>query len=215
MSGERARKVIGWRTLAVVAGAVLIALAAFGAVQSFGSGSRALRSWSWKTTAPGQSVAADVLSTFSSRLGNVDVGTLREVARTETGRGAYRLLAAIRPTGEACFALEAPLFSESFHCLPGLTNNGRHAIVTFSTAGGAPSGAVEHANVFGIARQDVARIVLERQNGSSAELPLNAWRAFAYDAESATALPATVRAYAADGRLLDASDVTPTSPGPQ
>jgi hypothetical protein len=80
---------------------------------------------------------------------------------------------------------------------------GGSALIQFLTFGGATMQSVGHAELVGLARNDISRVVASLANGTEQELPLNEWRGFDYVSGTADTLPTALVAYGADGSKRD------------
>ncbi len=74
-------------------------------------------------------------------------------------------------------------------------------MVTYASHGGQT--AVDHVDVMGFVRSDVVRVTLVLRDGLERNIPLNPWRGFGFTEREAAPLVTAIRAYGADGEVLD------------
>ncbi len=166
--------------------ALLIVLALLAA------GASAARSgaWLWPVAVPGERVALDAALRDDAARSGVAAGSLRKLATS----GRLTLLAGERG-GETVLATQTGARLGTVERLPEATSPLR----AFSTPDG---------QVVGVARGDVGRVVAVLGDGRAVDLPLNAWRAFAYDGGEPVV---TLTAYDLDGRSLGSLGLPPTT----
>ncbi|HEX6700880.1 MAG TPA: hypothetical protein VF101_09135 [Gaiellaceae bacterium] len=182
---------------------MLVAAVALAATLTLGRGNahaakRAL--WVWKQGLPGQPIQADAAMAAVARAGGVDSQQLREVARAESGDRTLTLLSGPDGSGHACFSVATTGFATQFHC--GWQASTR-AILARPMFGGTDPQTLNRGLVVGVARGDVARLILTRSDGTTTDLTLNFWNGFAYGGSSAGSIPVALTAYNAAGRQLD------------
>ena len=153
--------------------------------------------WEWSGAPPGEAIAADAAMRASAARSGVTAGSLRELT---TSAGGYHLLVAQRPDGRVCTAGRSKTFVAGFNCLS--TWSDKFAMLLYSSEGGKDIHSVDHASLVGIARTDVARVVVTAANGGTQALVLNQWRAFSYTATTAASLPQEIAAFDAAGDEL-------------
>ena len=149
--------------------------------------------WLWPVAVPGDRAAlGPTLRSDAARAG-VAAGSLRELATSGEGAARLTLLAGKR-AGETVLATQNGVRLGTVERVPEATSPLR----AFSTPDG---------RVVGVARGDVGRVVAGLGDGRAVELPLNAWRAFAYDGGEPAV---TLTAYDLDGRSLGSLGLPPT-----
>jgi hypothetical protein len=158
---------------------VVLALLAAGA-----SGARS-GAWLWPVAVPGERVALGAALRDDAARAGVAAGSLRELATSGERTARLTLLAGQRG-GETVLATETGARLGAVEPLPEPTSPLR----AFSTSDG---------RVVGVARGDVSRVVAALADGRAVELPLNEWRAFAYDDAEPVA---SLTAYELDGHSL-------------
>ena len=124
---------------------------------------------------------------------------LTEVAVAGSGADRVALLAVRSKRGDVCFAVSAVAFVGEFHCVSN-SEVRDEPLLHFESGGGASLGVVDHMTVVGMARSDVARVVVTTASGQH-ELPVNRAGGFAYDS-GANGLVDSISAYRADGSRL-------------
>jgi hypothetical protein len=139
---------------------------------------------------------------ISRRRVSIDPGSVREVVASEVVGGlGMRVITARAVGGEACYAMVTNRGgARSFHCFSSQSGGG--ALLRYAASGGTVIGNVEWVNLVGFARSDVARVTLVTQSGNEQDLSLNRWRGFRYSSQSKEAFPAALRAYEANGSLI-------------
>lgn len=160
-------------------------------------------------TFPSTRVASGVQAAvaISRRRVSIDEATVREVVASGDGQG-MRLMAARAVGGEPCVAMVTTTgMARSFRCLSSQPGGG--ALLRYVADGGTTIGKVEWVSLVGLARSDVARVTLVTQSGAERPLNLNRWRGFTYSADSKDAFPASLRAYAGDGSLIEEMPTLP------
>ncbi len=176
-------------------------------VGSSGSTSASPGAWSWAGGAPGRAVTLDDITVRAARLGGVDPQAVREVIASGDKEGRrLAIYSAPDGSGNPCLGFTAFGIGREFHCLsePGFDEQ---TVIPFVTMGGRELGSVDRATVMGVARSDVARIVIRLVDGSRQDLQLNQWRAFAYTAGTSETMPAALVAYRADGSTLQVIEI--------
>jgi hypothetical protein len=204
------RSIVGQRIAVVVFG---VAAFAFGVASD--TEARPAGSWSLPAGLPGRAVSPNHVTRTAARLGGIDLATLREVVAVTNRRGdRFAIVAASNSAGKTCFSFGTRAFANSFRCLDELPE--RVAVRNYLSAGGGAPDAVDYVIVAGLARSDVARIVLTLAGGSERELDLNAWRAYAYTASAPGSMPTKLTAYRGDGTIVqeDAVAVEPLCSAP-
>jgi len=136
-----------------------------------------------------------------AKLGGIDLATLRQVVAIGPADRRFALIAARGPQNEICLSLGGSLLANAFHCLDDTV--GQRAVIDYVTGGGNTPKSHDHTTVIGVARSEVARLVMTLTDGSHQGVVLNRWRAFAYAANSPEPLPAALTAYNADGAVLE------------
>jgi hypothetical protein len=202
---------------AAAAVACMWAIAAVGAGGT-ASTSTAAATWTPGGQLPGTPVgmtrhSARVASGLQAALAisrrSIDPGSVHEVvAGGVFGRPGMRLMTARAFGGEPCIAMVTDRgAARSFHCLSSQSGGG--ALVRYVADGGTTLGKVEWVSLVGLARSDVARVTLVTQGGAEQALHLNRWRGFTYSADSKDAFPASLRAYDANGSLVEELETLP------
>lgn len=178
--------------------------------------------WSWDAGAPGVPLDfADLPSKQSSEsIGaaitlskGIQPGSVRQVMRVgedrpPLGSDGLALLSAAGANGEPCFTMLSDLgATRKFSCLDDVAPG--PAIIRFASSSGPTLDIVDRVIFVGIARDDVARVTVLVRSGAEQDLPLNRWRAFGFHTSSPDSFPVALRAYAADGFLIEE---LPTSP---
>lgn len=158
-------------------------------------------SWQWERALSGNRVAANGLTRRSL---DVSLGrgwtSVHEVAAAGSMSDRVSLLAARSHSGAVCLGVSTFAFVGEFHCVATNSAVRDEALLHFTSGGGARLGDVDRTSVVGIARSDVARVVVTTPSGQH-DLQLNSARGFAYDS-AADGLPSSISAYGADGALI-------------
>jgi hypothetical protein len=219
---NKVRKVQQRRAVAVVsalASAALLAGAwgfAIGDTSGTASASAPAPTWTPGGQLPGVAMAAtrapagaragvDAALAFSP---GVDPSTVREVVAGGTFGFGMRLITARGRGGEPCVSFVTDRGgARQFSCFDAAGGGG--ALLRFVGDGGTTLGKVEWVNVVGLARSDVARLTLVTQGGSERELPINRWRGFTYSTDVQAGFPASLRAYDADGSVIEEMPTLP------
>lgn|GEM_PF-3667533 len=169
-------------TRSAVPGCVLLAVLA---LVTAGASDARSDGWTWPVAVPGERVAfGAALRGEAAREGLVP-SSLRELVTSGEGSQRLALLAAQRD-GDTVLVTQAGSRLGAVERLPDAAS----PLIAFST----PEG-----RVVGVARGDVARVVAVLRAGRAVELPLDEWRAFAYDDGEPAA---SVSAYGLGGRSL-------------
>jgi hypothetical protein len=190
-------------------GAVVVALAAavLAATRLAGDGGTESGSWAWDQGLPGTTdlnfqerdkVAAQAVIAISPQ---VDPSSLRRVVGVGGDRRALVLIAAQDATGAPCLSILSGGGGRQFSCMHDGVRSG--AIIRFVADGGPTLGVVEWVTMVGVVRDDVSRLTVLTTRGEERELALNQWRAFAYAPASRPSFPTALRAYGADGSLIE------------
>jgi hypothetical protein len=160
--------------------------------------------WTWPNAAvPGSAVARDaVLNAMVASAPNIESSTLREVAAAGEGEFHNQILAAKDSSGTTCVAQRGG----TFLCLD--SRYDPYAVVVFPRVGGSALNVVDKASLLGIARSDVARLTLSRQDGTNIDLALDQWRSFTYAATTTGTIPTELRVYDAAGNELQTVDLS-------
>lgn len=135
-------------------------------------------------------------------------GSIHELTASISGD---QLLIAQRADGRLCVAVRNKTFATGFDCLT--ASSDKHAVLLYSTEGGKSGHTLDHMSIVGIARPDVARVVVSKAGGATGTLALNQWRAFTYAATTAAALPRAIVAYDAAGNELQRQTLSNSAPG--
>jgi hypothetical protein len=175
---------------------------------TLGKENRPVPAWSL----PGEPTPVPAIAVEFARRAGVDPATLREVAAAGSGANRRLLLAGQGPDGTIWVAFGGaglispfrPLASviEEWTVLGGGT---APAMIKGVSAGGAEPTTVDHVEVIGFVRSDVARVTAVLSDGAEQEVPLNRWRGFGLSVEAQESLPSALRAFDAEGRLLEES----------
>jgi hypothetical protein len=165
-----------------ILGCALLAVLALLAAGASGARSGA---WLWPVADPGERVALDAALRGEATQAGVLAGSLRELGSSGEGSARLTLLAGQRD-GETVLATQTGTRLGAVERLPDAASPLR----PFTTPAG---------RVVGVARGDVSRVVAVLRDGRAVELPLNEWRAFAYEDGEPVA---TLSAYDVDGRSL-------------
>jgi hypothetical protein len=131
----------------------------------------------------------------------IDAQSIREVVSGGgLGRG-LKLITARGADGAPCvsFITESG-GARQFSCLDSADEG---ALVRFAASGGATIHKTDWTTLVGLARSDISRVTVMRQDGSERTLPLNRWGGFTYSADDPEAFPTTLRAYDAAGSLIE------------
>ena len=144
----------------------------------------------------------DAAVAISRRRVSINPASVREVVASEVVGGVgMRVITARAIGGEPCYSMVTNTGgARSFHCLSPQSGGG--ALIRFAASGGTVIGNTEWVNIAGFARSDVARVTLVTQGGTEKDLSLNRWRGFRYSSQSRDTFPASVRAYDANGSLI-------------
>lgn len=210
----RARVVLP--AVALLAAILALATPAFGLrdqvidLFTLGKENRPVGVWSL----PGKPTAVDPIAIEFAKRAGVDPTTLREVAAAGTGAERRVLLAGrgpdgtiwiapvgISPGGARVIGPFRPLASDA---------SADQAIVSYVSMGGAKLTVVDHLEVIGFARSDVASVAVVLSDGRNRNLPLNRWRGFGFAGATVATLPRAVRAFDADGRLIEERPIEPS-----
>lgn len=180
--------------LVVLVAIALVALA-------FTSTGESRPAWQWERALSGSSVAPNGLTrrTLDLSLGS-GWTSLHEVAGAGSKNDRVSLLAVRSRTGDICLGIGTFAFARKFNCVSENSAMRDEALVHFTSGGGARLGVVDRISLVGIARSDVARVVVTTATGTH-ELPLNGARGFAYES-AAKGLPSSISAYGADGARI-------------
>ena len=198
----------------VAAAFVLSAAVAIGVVLAAG-GSTAGASggaWTWPEGIPGSPVMAPDAALSRSVSGSPGLvgSAVRQLLDTGSGRGRVAVYAAEGAGGTRCLAIRSEISVGGFSCADGSWNG--TAVLLYQTSGGDSPGTVDRSTVIGVARNDVAFVVLTTAGGARRTLNLSKWRAFAYFAARPAAMPRQIEAYSTRGDVLQVTDVTPALP---
>jgi len=196
----------------LLGGAVLLTAAAT-AASAFGLASRAKTdapsiappsaAWQWPSE-PGKAILpSSSLAAFANQAG-VGVASIHSVATAASG---LSLVVGTDASGRWCTAATGDNVT-NFNCLTSRSDN--FAILLYSVDGGATADVTDHASVVGVARPDVARVVVGTADGSQVDLQLNQWRGFSYDASTAAAVPKTITALDGGGKTIEVEQVGST-----
>lgn len=82
--------------------------------------------------------------------------------------------------------------------------------MSYVSMGGAKLTVVDHVEVIGFVRSDVAKVTVVLADGSEQDVSLNRWRGFGFAAATAMNPPKAVRAFDASGRLIDERALEPS-----
>ena len=164
----------------------------------------------------------------------VDPDSVRELAVAGEGRRRASILAAAGTDGTIClahrgggaagsgFAGQFSCVDEEYGFLPSWRSlwpaprplDGtpapvaeKRAVIHFVSGGGPNPRTVGYTTLVGVARSDVTRVVLRRQDGSEQELELNQWRGFGYSATEEAAFPAALLAFREKKRWIGSEEV--------
>jgi hypothetical protein len=138
----------------------------------------------------------------------IDAQSIREVVSGGAFGLRLRLITARGPNRAPCvsFITESGGAGQ-FSCFD--SSSGEGALVRFAFSGGSIVNKTDWTTLVGLARSDVSRVTMLTQNGNERSLALNRWRGFTYSAASASDFPAALRAYGADGSLIDELQTLP------
>lgn len=189
-----------FRLIAAVAAVVALALFALSYASSGESRPDGAGLWQWERALSGNRVAATSLIRRSLESGGQGWTSLHEVAAAGSMSDRVSLLAARSSSGDVCLGVSTFAFAGEFHCVSKNNAMGYEALLHFTSGGGARLGAVDRISVVGIARSDVARVVVTTPSGQH-EVPVSGARGFAYDS-AADGLPSSISAYGDDGALI-------------
>jgi hypothetical protein len=167
-------------------------LAVLTLVTAGASGARS-EGWTWPVAVPGARVDLGAAARRDAVREGLIPASFRELATS--GEGAQRLtLLAAQREGGTVLVTQAGSRLGAVERLPDAAS----PLLAFST----PEG-----QVVGVGRSDVERVVAGLRDGRAVELPLDEWRAFAYDDDE----PATgLSAYGVEGRSLGSLSLPPT-----
>jgi hypothetical protein len=189
-----------FRLLPALAAVVALALFAL-SYTSTGETRSQHGSWQWERALTGSPVAANGLT---RRLLDISPGrgwtSLREVAAAGSMSDRVSLLAVRSHSGDVCLGVGTVEFARKFSCVSTNSAVRDEPLLHFMSGGGARLGVVDRVSVVGIARSDVARVVVTTASGQH-ELHVNNACGFAYDS-AAEGLPSSISAYRADGALI-------------
>lgn len=160
-------------------------------------------------TRPPARVASGVQAALAISRRRIDPASVREAVTGGVFGGlGMRLITARALGGEPCFSMVTDTgVARSFHCLNSRSGGG--ALMRYVMDGGTTIGSVEWVSLIGLARSDVARVTLVTQSGAERALNLSRWRGFTYSADSADAFPSSLRAYDADGSVIEEMPTLP------
>jgi hypothetical protein len=189
----------------MIVAASALALAAIAAVSAYavtGGSSSTPPSLKWNvaTDAGARVVPSDAMKAFATQEG-VLPDSLRQAVEASSG---LQLVIGSDAEGRACTA-EGGTTVSNFSCVSDWSD--KFAMLVYSTDGGSKPFIADHASVVGLARPDVARVVVTTAGGSEMELPINAARGFSYDATTKLALPDRITAYDKSGDVVGTEDV--------
>jgi hypothetical protein len=175
---------------------------------TLGKENRPVATWSL----PGEPTRVPPIAIEFARRAGVDPATLREVAAAGSGANRRLLLAGRGPDGRVWIAFGGEGVIRPFGPLASVVqqwtdhHGGRApAMIKGVSSGGADPTVVDHVEVIGFVRSDVARVTAVLPDGSEREVPLNRWRGFGFAAAANEGLPHALRALDADGQLLQES----------
>jgi hypothetical protein len=179
------------RPVVPILGCVLLVLLALLAT---GASSARSGAWLWPVAVPGEHIVLGPALRNEATRERLLPGSLRELSTSGEGAARLTLLAGQRD-GETVLATQTGARLGTVERLPEAAS----ALRAFTTPDG---------RVVGVARGDVSRVVAVLRDGRAVELPLNEWRAFAYDDGSPIV---SLSAYGADGRTLGSISLPPTA----
>lgn len=182
---------------------LVLAAAALVAVLSVASAAPGTRSplWTWGGGVPGErSALADGLDPEAARAAGLAPGSVRELVSIGDGGRRLALLAGESSGGPGLAALAGDRLQAVSPAGP------EDALATYEAAGAT-------SRLVGVSRADVQRVVATRRDGEEVELPLNRWRAFAYEAASAPTAVAGLAAYDEGGLRLGSVRIPATAAG--
>lgn len=191
-----------FRLIAALAAVVALALFALSYTSKGESRSEhGVGSWQWERALSGSRVAATSLTRrmLDESLDRGGWTSLHEVAAAGSMSDRVSLLAVRSRSGDVCLGVSAFAFVGEFHCVSNSAVRDE-ALMHFASGGGAQLGFVDRISVVGIARSDVARVVVTTPSGQH-DLQLNSARGFAYHS-AAHGLPSSISAYGADGAVI-------------
>jgi hypothetical protein len=197
-----------------VAAVIVVAIASAFALSDGGGRSHVSRSdhaprrWNWPSGVPGRAIMLGAAAQAAAARNGVVPGSIHELTASISGD---QLLIAQRADGRLCIAVRNKTFATGFDCLTASSDT--HAVLLYSTEGGKSGHTLDHMSLVGIARPDVARVVVSKASGATRTLILNQWRAFTYAATTAAALPRTIVAYDAAGNELQRQRLSNSAPG--
>jgi hypothetical protein len=188
-----------------VIGLLVICVAAASAYAVAGNSSQPAPSLKWNipTTVGEQINPTAGTETFAARSG-VTLGSIRQIVAASSG---LSLIVGENSAGRPCTASAGTAVS-NFNCLSDWSD--KFAMLLYSTDGGSTPFVADHASVVGIARPDVAKVVVKTAAGTESTLTLNAGRGFSYDSSSASTLPVSITAYDQNRGTLETEQVEPS-----
>ncbi|MBA3364534.1 MAG: hypothetical protein H0U03_01930 [Actinobacteria bacterium] len=200
--GQHPRFLAGTALVALCALATLVSVEAVPRLRDLGADSAQARAplgvWAWDQAVPGKGTPLAVSTRAADGIPNRLQAHAHEVIALTRGDLRFSLLAAEAGQGRLCFWLH-PGSGGAVDCVSRLDED---VLVHFLTRAGQSAVSTTPRALVGIARSDVARVVVIRSDGGESELPLNRWRAFRYYAQLPERAPVRLDAYGSDGRLL-------------
>jgi hypothetical protein len=198
--GKKMMKLSAFRLLAALAGVVALGLFAL-AYTTTGESRPGDSAWHWERALSAKPVSPNGLTRRSV---DMSLGrgwtSLHEVAGVGLTKDRVSLLAVRSQTGDVCLGVSTVAFVKRFSCVSTTSGVDDEPLLHFTSGGGARLGVVDRISVVGIARSDVARVVVTTASGPH-DLSVNSAGGFAYDS-AAKGLPSTISAYGADGALM-------------
>jgi hypothetical protein len=160
---------------------------------------------------PGRPIEPDalLLGTLEDQP-QIRAATVRQVAAAGRGPSALTLVAALDKDGAVCVASKNAGVMSDFECLDAAGADSQ-AIFRFSSSGGSNPRALDWVTVVGFVRSDVVRVTGITSAGKAVPVEINPWLGFGFSSPAAE-LPVSLRAYNADGELVNESALTPSSP---
>jgi hypothetical protein len=134
--------------------------------------------------------------TFAAQ-SDVSPSSIRQIVAAKSG---LTLIVGQNSSGRPCTA-SAGTAVGNFNCLSDWSD--KFAMLLYSTEGGSTQFVADHESLVGVARSDVAKVVLTTADGAESTLALNEAHGFSYDSSSASTLPASITAYDGDGQPLE------------
>ncbi|MFN2471368.1 MAG: hypothetical protein ABR583_10385 [Gaiellaceae bacterium] len=199
------------RRVLLAAAALVAALAAAPALAlTIGlDGELPAATWTWEGV-PGRATPENGLVRLVAEKSRIDPGSVRELVRADDPAGS-RLLAASR-AGSVCLAAGGRGVLGEFRCLdellaPRLVAGREPALLHYESGGGDRPTRATWSTIVGVARSDVRRVVVRLADGSERELPLNAWRGFAYAGAGKERFPVALLAYTERRHLFGTDEV--------